>query len=227
MVTVNTAISQIAPNLYCLADILTSERSNAFLVVGDSAAVLFDTGVGVDNMHDLVRTITQLPLTVVLSHWHHDHSGGVHDFVDSRVIAWSSPATQLLHNRGVSVSSIAMLSGDAYATHTGAIMPARNLTLISDETTLPLGGVTLHLLYTPGHTADSVCLHEPSRGWLFTGDTVYDGPIYLGLNDSDTVAYASSVQRLQRLKPALILPGHNDASLPGAFMNTLNTDEIR
>ena len=46
------------------------------LLVGSHHALLFDTGYGFDDLHGLVRRITDLPLYVVNSHGHVDHACG-------------------------------------------------------------------------------------------------------------------------------------------------------
>ena len=46
------------------------------LLVGQHHALLFDTGYGFDDLHGLIRRITDLPLYVVNSHGHVDHACG-------------------------------------------------------------------------------------------------------------------------------------------------------
>jgi metal-dependent hydrolase (beta-lactamase superfamily II) len=49
---------------------------NNFLIVGTKSAILFDTGLGVANIRKVAEEITPLPLLVVNSHYHFDHTGG-------------------------------------------------------------------------------------------------------------------------------------------------------
>lgn len=37
------------------------------------------------------------------------------------------------------------------------------------------GKYRFHVLFTPGHSRDHLCLYEPSQGWLFTGDAFVGG----------------------------------------------------
>ena len=46
------------------------------LVIGKERALLFDLGIGADDFGAAARTLTDLPLTVILSHGHIDHIGG-------------------------------------------------------------------------------------------------------------------------------------------------------
>lgn len=54
--------------------------ANSYLIVGKEAAVLIDTGYGAVDYYEICRSITNLPLSVVVTHGHYDHTGGVHQF---------------------------------------------------------------------------------------------------------------------------------------------------
>src|SRR5512146_3040002 len=58
---------------------------NAYLVAGTEKALLVDTGEGKGDLAKLVRTLTRLPLTVVVTHGHPDHAGGVSQFAEVHV----------------------------------------------------------------------------------------------------------------------------------------------
>jgi ribonuclease/clavin/mitogillin len=71
-------------------------------------------------------------------------------------------------------------------------------------------GVEVHVLHTPGHTADSVCLYLPEDGAIFTADTI------LGHGTAvfeDLSQYMLSLQSLHDFvtegqKVKIIYPGH-------------------
>lgn len=217
-------VTQLSEKLYCLLDITTSERSNAYLIIGDNTALLFDTGTGLGNIKQMVSLLTKLPVVVVVSHWHHDHVGGAAEF--DEVYAWPSAATKKLKTEGISSAEVVKLSGDEYAQSVPAVAALPNLQFLEGEIVFDIGGLKLECLYTPGHTADSICLYEPSKRWLFTGDTFYDGPLYVDLTDSDRAAYVSSINKLKSKPIQLILPGHNSSSLPPEALHALNLAEI-
>ena len=83
---------------------------------------------------------------------------------------------------------------------------------------IDLGGRRLAVLHVPGHTPDAVALLDEAAGLLFTGDTFYEGPIWLYVPETDLAAFAASAARLAALAPRLkkLLPAHNVAvSSPG------------
>jgi glyoxylase-like metal-dependent hydrolase (beta-lactamase superfamily II) len=65
------------PHVYALAEFEHVEKVISYLVVGDSQALLFDTGLGKKSIHNAIKTITKLPVTIFLTHSHWDHVGGV------------------------------------------------------------------------------------------------------------------------------------------------------
>jgi glyoxylase-like metal-dependent hydrolase (beta-lactamase superfamily II) len=65
---------------------------------------------------------------------------------------------------------------------------------------IDLGGRTLTVLHTPGHSPDSVCFLDDRDGLLFGGDTLNTGPIYAQLAESDVADFARSTARLATLE---------------------------
>ncbi len=64
------------------------------------------------------------------------------------------------------------------------------------------------VVHTPGHSEDHVVLHEPSRGWLFTGD-LYLGPRLKYVRaDEDVRALMSSLERAIALEPRIVFCNH-------------------
>jgi glyoxylase-like metal-dependent hydrolase (beta-lactamase superfamily II) len=74
-----------------------------------------------------------------------------------------------------------------------------------------LGGRTIEVIATPGHTPDAISLIDRANGLLFTGDTYYPAPIWLFRPETDLHAYAASIRRLAALAPQikLVLGAHN------------------
>ena len=85
---------------------------------------------------------------------------------------------------------------------------------IADGHRIDLGDRVLEVLHVPGHTPDAVALFDAAAGLLFTGDSFYEGTIWLFVPETDLRAYANSVDRMAALVPRLkrLLPAHNGAS---------------
>lgn len=69
-------VMSLGPDLYCL----WNRHVNSYLLVGKEAAVLIDTGYGDVDYYEVCQSITKLPLSVVVTHGHMDHAGGLYLF---------------------------------------------------------------------------------------------------------------------------------------------------
>lgn len=78
--------------------------------------------------------------------------------------------------------------------------------------TIAAGGTEIRVVPTPGHTSDSVCFHLPldgPGGSVLTGDTILGrGTTVLDHPDGTLADYLASLDRLERLGPATVLPAH-------------------
>ena len=85
---------------------------------------------------------------------------------------------------------------------------------VADLDKVDLGGRVLEILHVPGHTPDAVALLDRAHGLLWTGDTYYDGTVWLYVPETDLDDYERSMARLSALVPELekLLPAHNTAS---------------
>jgi glyoxylase-like metal-dependent hydrolase (beta-lactamase superfamily II) len=77
-------VRAIAPGVFAISEPRQYEGITSLLVVGSEKAVLFDSGLGVARIGEVVRKLTTLPVTVINSHTHFDHVGGNRGFADVR-----------------------------------------------------------------------------------------------------------------------------------------------
>lgn len=180
---------------------------NLFLILGDSKALLFDTGTGA---YDLFPSIKELignkELIVVNSHNHFDHILGNREF--DKVFIHKEDFTKA--NCDISYLSY---STENYEKFNYSIPNSSNIEKLQGGEIFDLGGIELEVLHTPGHTKGSICLIS-NKGDLFTGDTMHYGSVYLP-NQFD--AYFSTLDQLKQIiieKNVLnIYPGHEDANV--------------
>lgn len=208
------------PGVFAISEPRQYEGVTSFLIVGSQRAVLFDSGLGVASIGDVVQELTPLPVTVINSHTHFDHVGGNREFTDVRNL--DEPYSHA-SARGEIAEALR-----AYASQTLAVdrvcgplpagvasrdyeIPAWQIAAhVRDGETIDLGHRRLEVLRTPGHTPDSLSLLDRENGLLFTGDTYYSGEIYLWAPETDLAAYTASIDRLAGLEPVLrkLLPAH-------------------
>ncbi len=84
---------------------------------------------------------------------------------------------------------------------------------VKDGDELKLGGRAARVLYTPGHTEDSICLYDGRE--VFTGDTLFVGTIGRFDSERAEAMYRSLHEVILRLPPSTILyPGHDYGDAP-------------
>ena len=176
-------------------------------------------------MQGVVGGLTQLPVSVVNSHTHNDHVGDNWRFSD--VYGMDTDFTRA-NARGSKEDAQAELAPDqvcgalpaGFATKSYTIKPFHIVHWLHDGDNLDLGGRSLKVIATPGHTPDSIALLDEKNGLLFTGDTFYQGPIWLFRPETDLDAYVASVQKLAAMvsRLQLLLPAHNTPVADPAYL---------
>ena len=210
-------VYRIRPGVFAIYEPKQFEEVISYLILGEKRALLFDTGLGVGRISTTVARLTPLPVTVINSHTHFDHVGGNAEFQE----IWNRDLPFTLQNmRGESN----VYSHDALAPErlcgalpartnsaSYSIRPWKSTHTLQDGERVNLGGRELEVIFTPGHTPDSLVLFDRQNGLLFTGDTFYPGPIYLFTPETDFAAYTRAVALLAALEPQvkLLLPAHN------------------
>jgi glyoxylase-like metal-dependent hydrolase (beta-lactamase superfamily II) len=210
------AVYKIQPGVFAIYEPKQFEEVISYLIVGSEKALLFDTGMGIGNIKAVVDALTRVPVVVVNSHTHNDHVGDNWQFLD--IYGMPTDFTRM-NAKGSSADAQAELApGQVCGTLPAGFDPKSYGTKpfqishwLHDGEKIVLGGRTLEVVATPGHTPDSIALLDEGNGLLFTGDTFYPGPIYLYRPETDLDAYVSSVKRLAALAPRLqlLLPAHN------------------
>jgi glyoxylase-like metal-dependent hydrolase (beta-lactamase superfamily II) len=193
-----------------------AEEVISYLIVGEKRALLFDTGMGMSDIKKVVAELTKLPIIVLNSHTHNDHVGGNWEFAS---VYGMDTAFTRNNARGSREDAQAEITPDqicselpkGFDAKTYATRPWKITSYMHDGEHFDLGGRTVEVIATPGHTPDAISLIDRANGLLFTGDTYYPAPIWLFRPETDLYAYAASIRRLAALAPQvkLVLGAHN------------------
>jgi glyoxylase-like metal-dependent hydrolase (beta-lactamase superfamily II) len=189
----------------------------SYLIVGVDRSLLFDTGNGIGDIRAVVGQLTDQPIAVLNSHTHFDHIGGNHQFKQVLSVAtpFSIANSEGLDNEMVKTEASpealchGLPEGVTQAEH--RIEPFTITGTVGEGSVIDLGNRRLEVLRIPGHTDDSIALLDRANGFLWTGDTFYEGPIWLYFPETDLAAYRQSIARLAALAPGLkaLFPAHN------------------
>jgi glyoxylase-like metal-dependent hydrolase (beta-lactamase superfamily II) len=209
-------VYRIRPGVFAIYEPHQSEEVISYLILGTNKAVLFDTGLGIGNIRKIVQQLTRLPVRVVNSHTHNDHVGDNWRFSEIYGMDTSFTRANAQGSRDDAQAELAPgeICGALPAGFNRKTYATRSFHIsrwLHDGDRIDLGGRTLQVIATPGHTPDSITLLDAGNGLLFTGDTYYPGPIFLYRPETDLDAYQKSVEKLARLAPQLklLLPAHN------------------
>jgi glyoxylase-like metal-dependent hydrolase (beta-lactamase superfamily II) len=85
------------------------------------------------------------------------------------------------------------------------------------ESTIDLGSRVLTVIHAPGHAPESIVLLDRDRRLLFTGDYIYQGPLFAFLPGSDLEHYLLAARHLVEVVPdgTRLLTAHRETP-PGA-----------
>lgn len=161
-------------------------NESLYLVEGNDRAVLIDAGTRVPGLDKIVAGITSKPVTMILTHGHGDHVGGVGPFPE----VWIGPADeQMLRN--------------SQRRYQGQI---KHLT---DGETIDLGGRKLEVMFTPGHTSGSVTFFDKANHYGFSGDAFGSTNLLVFTYLSNVKASAAKVEKYMKDNDIRFLyPGH-------------------
>ena len=196
------------------------EEVLSFLIVGEKEAVLIDSGMGFFSMRSEVQKMTLLPCGVLNTHSHFDHIGSNFEF--SQVELFDHPTNRQAAQEGYSAEYLAAWFSDQQFWNVRpeglpsvyTIPSFQQAQFFKDRDVLSRASLNFTVLHTPGHCDDSVCFYESSRGWLFAGDLLYDGPIYIEKNGGLT-KYRRSIDLILELNNVRkIFCSHNAFEFP-------------
>jgi glyoxylase-like metal-dependent hydrolase (beta-lactamase superfamily II) len=209
-------VYKVVPGVFAIYEPHQAEEIISYLIVGHKQALLFDTGMGMGNIRGVVSRLTSRPVVVLNSHTHNDHVGDNWRFQFVYGMDTAFTRTNAKGSREDAQAEIApdQICGElpkGFNPKTYATKPWRISLFVRDGFKINLGGRTLEILSTPGHTPDAISLIDRENGLLFTGDTYYPAPIWLYRPETDLDAYVNSVKRLAALaqQVKLVLGAHN------------------
>jgi glyoxylase-like metal-dependent hydrolase (beta-lactamase superfamily II) len=229
-------VYKAAPGVLAIYEPHQSEETIGYLILGQKRALLFDTGMGIGDLKSLTAQLTHLLVVVLNSHTHNDHVGDNWQF--DAVWGMDTDFTRQNARGSRDDAQAEIASGElcsdlpagfdrkAYATK-----PWNIAKYIHDGERIDLGGRTIEVIATPGHTPDAITLFDRAHGLLFTGDTYYPAPIWLFRPETDLVAYGNSVHRLAAMTPQvkIVLGAHNVPVAPPSVLTELAAafDKVR
>lgn len=210
-------IDIIDDTTYCISEYRHPEETHCYLLIGEKNCLLIDTGLGICNISDQVRKLTDKPVIAVATHIHWDHIGGHKYFPD--FYAHRAELDWLNGKFPLSVQTVRtkVIGGcdlpkdfdiNAYTLFQGA--PTR---VLDGNEVIDLGGRTVRALHTPGHSPGHLCFWEQEKGYIFTGDLIYKGTLFADFPSTDPAIYLNSLELIASLPSKRLFPAHHSLAI--------------
>jgi len=147
---------------------------NVFIVTGEKVCII-DTGARgcqkgiLDKLSELEKTPAEIEW-VINTHEHPDHIGG-NSFFEKHAGPWFACHEEAV--RWIENPDIQYRERPIHGFYSLVKESARITRTLTDGDELDLGdGITLKVIYTPGHSSGSISLFFPVEGVLITGDAI-------------------------------------------------------
>ena len=215
------------------------EYVNVYIVKGVEGAILIDTGWNTPEAFSALedglkehgigwKDITQ----IVITHIHIDHYGlagkirklcgakvAMHrieaELIDPQYVNFKEVMQELERDVYSAGSPSAKLPGleEAYLWMADFVTPSLPDVELNAGDTISNGSFGFEVIWTPGHSPGHICLYEPKKKLLFSGDQVLhqitpNVGSYPQYGDNPLGDYINSLKTIEGLEVNLVLPGH-------------------
>jgi len=208
---------------------------NAGFIAGGSQTLVVDTGgnaLAGQTVHGYATAVRPgNRLRVLNTEKHFDHIGGNGFFRAQGVEIWGhveiarTPAEfegEIAEFNDAIPNVSRRARGEAAAFFHGTHLTNPNCA-IDRDTRFDLGECPVEILLTPGHTATNLSVWVPGDSVLYTGDCLIAE--YLPNLDAGTPAdwqiWLASLQRLEALKPSIMVVGHGPVARGGQVQSVV------
>ena len=177
--------------------------TNCYILCDEAAKVcaVIDPGDEPKRIEAMIASCGCSPIMILLTHGHFDHCTGVAGLLEK----WPDLPVYI-HEADVTDG----VGGEL----TFRRLDEKNQRYWHEGDTLTVGGLTLRVMETPGHSRGSVCLLVEGQGVIFSGDTLFRGNCgRCDFPGGDYRAMLRSLARLGRLEGQYqVYPGHEAAT---------------
>jgi len=231
-------LEQILPNLYRLEIPLPGnplKAVNSYVVKGKERHLIIDTGLNRQECRDaLLGGLRALAVEIdscdfFMTHMHADHAALIPSLLASEARVYASAVDAKHFNsynnfsdrfrmmrenaqrNGLNPEDVEQIIKGHPAHKYGPERPL-DFMIVQDGTPISIGEYNFICIETPGHTVGHMCLYEPEKKVLFSGDHIL-GDITPNISHwfgpEDVLgAFLQSLAKIAALPVELVLPGH-------------------
>jgi len=200
-------LNLIRPNVYQFYS--RTAGCHVYLIIGDELNVLIDTGIitKFNSFNYLLTTEVGLKVEdidlVINTHEHFDHISS-NAYFHCPIAAHRWAAVKIQH------SDELITKGKKW----GVDLTEMRINIwLEDRNIIDLGNTMLKVIETPGHTSGCICLLEPYKNYIFSGDTLFKGATTNIYESGSISEHIDSLQILDTLKINSFYPSHGHSVL--------------
>ena len=161
-------------------------NESLYLIEGNERAILIDAGVYIPDLDKIVAKITSKPVTMMLTHAHGDHVGGVGPFPE-----------------------VYLNAGDMTIVPNNMRNYKGQIRYLNDGQVIDLGGREIEVIFTPGHTPGSATFFDKAQHYGFSGDAFGSTNLLVFTNLSTEMYTAERIENYMKKNDIRFLfPGH-------------------
>ena len=213
--------TELADGVYVIPDGRVPLVPNIGIVVGSHAALVVDTAMGPRNgataREHAERLAGDRPLLLTITHFHPEHGFGAQVFASRAVSLYNRAQLDELREKGAPYLEMFKTFGEGVAEQLEGVELVDPNIVYDGGADLPLGGMTAQLrTWGLAHTRGDQVVFLPERRVLFTGDLVESRCFAIfpwfppDDVDVDGDRWIDVLQELERLEPAVVVPGHGE-----------------
>ena len=222
-------LRQVSPHVYIIPDNSVPLVPNVGFVIGERGILVIDTGLGPRNGSAVLEVAKELggsrALYLVTTHFHPEHDLGAQVFPESTTLIRSNDQARDIAEFGLQLAQVfARRSAITAELLKDADFRKASVTFDRDYA-LDLGGVKVQLIAMgANHTRGDTAIWIESDRVLFSGDVAMRAQPAFASPYSTIRQWLSSLDKLEALKPAVIVPSHGptgDAAFISGYRNYL------
>ena len=141
-----------------------------YLVTGGERCVLLDTGCGCVGLRNEVESLTDLPVTVLVTHGHVDHAFGAGEFGEAFINMSDVPVYLDHSDNAYRKQFVRAILGEGASFELVDPLPLERFSPLRDGDIFDLGGVAVRVLSVPGHTMGMMVAYIDADETMLLGD---------------------------------------------------------
>lgn len=173
-----------------------------YLIEGNRESVLIDTSIGIGHLDQFVRSLTQKPIKVLLTHGHIDHAMGAPDFqyvyMNKKDQSVYQRQCSLKERQGYLLTSLDHSENEWESDVFTISEPEKTFLSLVDGMCFDLGGIHIDVYEMPGHTQGSMIMLLREQRILILGDACNNSTFLFDKDASTVEEYLETVKKINK-----------------------------